>query len=60
MDRFLTMDEAGSLLGVSRWTVFRLAKQRKLVAVTVSTRARRISESSVRIYMNRLVEESSR
>ncbi|MBB5871153.1 excisionase family DNA binding protein [Allocatelliglobosispora scoriae] len=59
MDRFLTMDEAGSLLGVSRWTVFRLAKQRKLVAVTVSTRARRISEASVRIYMNRLVEESS-
>lgn len=59
MDRFLTMDEAGSLLGVSRWTVFRLAKQRKLTAVTVASRARRITESSVRTYMARVVEEAA-
>lgn len=58
-DRLLTMEEVARLLSVSRWTVFRLAKQRKLTAVTVASRARRITESSVRNYLTRLVEEAS-
>jgi excisionase family DNA binding protein len=51
------MDEAARQLAVSRWTVFRLAKQRQLVSVIVASRCRRITASSVEAYISRRVEE---
>jgi excisionase family DNA binding protein len=57
LDRLLTMDEAARQLAVSRWTVFRLAKQRQLVSVIVASRCRRITASSVEAYISRRVEE---
>lgn len=57
-EKLLTFDEAAALLAVSRWTVFRLAKQRQLVSILVGTRCRRVTASSVQAYISRLVEQA--
>ena len=56
MDRLLTMEEAARQLAVSRWTVFRLAKQRQIVSVLVGSRCRRVVASSVDDYIARQKE----
>ncbi|MFC0533024.1 helix-turn-helix transcriptional regulator [Phytohabitans kaempferiae] len=53
------MEEAARLLAVSRWTVFRLVKQRRLVSVVVATRCRRIPASSVEAYIAERIEEAA-
>ncbi len=58
-DRLLTLDEAAELLSVSRWTVFRLAKQRQLVSILVAARCRRVTASSVQAYIARQIEEAA-
>jgi excisionase family DNA binding protein len=58
VDRLLTMEEAARQLAVSRWTVFRLAKQRQIVSVLVGTRCRRVVASSVDDYIARRMEAS--
>jgi excisionase family DNA binding protein len=52
------MDEAARQLAVSRWTVFRLAKQRHIVSVLVASRCRRVTASSVEAYISRRVADS--
>jgi excisionase family DNA binding protein len=59
VERLLTMDEAARQLAVSRWTVFRLAKQRQLVSILVATRCRRITASSVEAYIARQLERAA-
>ncbi len=56
-EELLTMDEAASILHVSRWTVFRLAKERNLTSLLVGDRCRRITASSVQAYIARQIEE---
>jgi excisionase family DNA binding protein len=51
------MEEAARQLAVSRWTVFRLAKQRQIVSVLVGSRCRRVTASSVDAYISRRVDE---
>jgi excisionase family DNA binding protein len=53
------MEEAARQLAVSRWTVFRLVKQRQLVSILVASRCRRITASSVESYINRRLEEAA-
>jgi excisionase family DNA binding protein len=50
------MEEAARQLAVSRWTVFRLAKQRQILSVLVGTRCRRVVASSVDDYIARQKE----
>jgi excisionase family DNA binding protein len=59
MDQLLTMDEAARVLGVSRWTVFRLAKERRIVSLLVGTRCRRITAASVQAYIDRQLEDAA-
>jgi excisionase family DNA binding protein len=59
VDRLLTMEEAARQLAVSRWTVFRLVKQRQLVSILVASRCRRVTASSVEAYINRRLEEAA-
>lgn len=56
MERLVTVDEAAALLAVSRWTVYRLIKERRVVSVLVG-RCRRITSSSLAAYMDELIEE---
>jgi excisionase family DNA binding protein len=56
MERLVTVDEAAALLAVSRWTVYRLIKERRVVSVQVG-RCRRITASSLAAYMDELIEE---
>ena len=56
VERLLTVDDAAKLLAVSRWTVYRLIKERKVVSVLVG-RCRRITSSSLAAYMDDLIEE---
>ena len=56
MERLLTVGEAAALLAVSRWTVYRLIKERRVVSVLVG-RCRRITSSSLSAYMDELIEE---
>lgn len=58
-EELLTMDEAAKVLRVSRWTVFRLMKQRELTSLLVGERCRRITASSVQAYIARQVEEAA-
>ena len=53
------MEEAARQLAVSRWTVFRLVKQRQLASILVASRCRRITASSVEAYINRRLEEAA-
>jgi excisionase family DNA binding protein len=53
------MEEAARRLAVSKWTVFRLAKQRQLVTLLVASRCRRVTAASVDAYISRQVEESA-
>jgi excisionase family DNA binding protein len=52
------MEEAARQLAVSRWTVFRLAKQRLITSVVVGSRCRRVVASSVEAYISRQMEGS--
>jgi excisionase family DNA binding protein len=58
-EQLLTLDEAAEILSVSRWTVFRLAKQRQLVSILVATRCRRVTAASVQAYITRQLEEAA-
>ncbi len=59
MDKqLLTFQEAADLLGVSRWTVFRLAKARELVTVKVRG-CRRVVAASLTEYVARQIEEAA-
>ena len=58
-EELLTLDEAARVLRVSRWTVFRLMKQRELTSLLVGVRCRRITASSVQSYIARQVEEAA-
>ncbi|AXH89736.1 DNA-binding protein [Micromonospora aurantiaca] len=59
VEELLTMDEAARLLRVSRWTVFRLAKERQVTSLLVGQRCRRITASSVQAYIARQLEEAA-
>lgn len=56
MDELLRVDEVAARLRVSRWTVYRLMKERRLVSVKVGN-CRRIPPDSVAAYIAELVEE---
>lgn len=56
MYELLTVEEVGQRLRVSRWTVYRLIKERRLVSVTVG-RCRRVPAEAVRAYITELVKE---
>ncbi|MGH3489583.1 MAG: helix-turn-helix domain-containing protein [Actinopolymorphaceae bacterium] len=56
MERLLTVEEASEILAVSRWTVYRLIKERRVVSVLVG-RCRRITASSLAEYMDELIDE---
>ena len=56
MERLVTVAEAAAQLAVSRWTVYRLVKERRVVSVLVG-RCRRITSSSLAAYMDELIEK---
>lgn len=58
MDELLTVDEVAARLRVSRWTVYRLIKERDLVSVKVGS-CRRVAPESVALYIAALVEEAA-
>jgi excisionase family DNA binding protein len=58
-DALMTMAETAEFLRVSRWTVFRLAKQRQLTTIIVGERCRRVTTSSVRAYIARKLDEAA-
>jgi excisionase family DNA binding protein len=58
-DEVLTVEETAQRLKVSRWTVYRLLKERRLVGVLVGVRCRRITAESVRVYVHELIEEAA-
>ena len=55
MEPLLTVDEACELLRVSRWTVYKLIKERELVSVKVRS-GRRIVRESVKAYVKSRIE----
>ena len=55
MERLLKIDDVAELLQVSRWTVYKLIKERELVSVKVR-KGRRVPVESVRAYVAALVE----
>ena len=55
MEALLRVDEAAALLKVSRWTLYRLIKERQLVTVKVGA-SRRVPVESVRAYVASLIE----
>ena len=55
MDGLLKVDDVAAILQVSRWTVFRLIKERQLVSVKVGS-SRRVAVQAVRDYIAALVE----
>ena len=58
MERLLRVDEAAELLNVSRWTVYKLIKERELVSVKVRA-GRRVPVESIRAYVARLIEDAA-
>jgi excisionase family DNA binding protein len=58
-DALMTMSETAEFLRVSRWTVFRLAKQGHLTTIVVGERCRRVTVASVRAYIARRLEEAA-
>lgn len=57
-ERLLTVEQVCERLAVSRWTVYRLIKERELVSVKVRN-GRRVPVESVRAYVDALIEESA-
>ena len=55
MDGLVKVDEVASMLQVSRWTVYRLIKERELVSVKVGS-SRRVPVQAVRDYIAALIE----
>jgi excisionase family DNA binding protein len=55
MDGLLKVDDVAAALKVSRWTVYRLMKERQLVSVKVGS-GRRVPEQAVRDYIAALIE----
>jgi excisionase family DNA binding protein len=58
MEALLKVDETAELLKVSRWTVYRLIKERQLVSVKVRN-GRRVPVESVRAYVAALIEDAA-
>lgn len=58
MERLLRVDEAAELLNVSRWTVYKLIKERDLVSVKVRN-GRRVPVESIRAYVDQLIEDAA-
>lgn len=58
MEPMLKVDEAAALLNVSRWTVYKLIKERELVSVKVRN-GRRVPVESVRAYVAALIEDAA-
>lgn len=58
MDKLLKVDEVAELLQVSRWTVYRLIKEREIVSVKVR-KGRRVPADAVRTYIAGLIEEAA-
>jgi excisionase family DNA binding protein len=55
MEPLLRIDDTAALLRVSRWTVYRLIKERQLISVKVGA-SRRVPVESVRAYVASLIE----
>ena len=55
MEALLRVDDAAALLKVSRWTVYRLIKERQLITVKVGA-SRRVPVESVQAYVASLIE----
>jgi excisionase family DNA binding protein len=58
MEALLKIEEAAHLLKVSRWTVYRLIKERELVSVKVRN-GRRVPVESIRAYVASLIEDAA-
>lgn len=56
MEPLLRVDEVTQLLRVSRWTVYKLIKERELISVKVRS-GRRIPTESVKAYVAKLKED---
>ena len=57
MEGLLRVDDVATILKVSRWTVYRLIKERQLVSVKVGS-SRRVPTESVRAYIATLIDVS--
>lgn len=58
-DDMLTVPEVMAKLKVSRWTLYTLLRSGELASVVVGVRCRRIPESALSDYVNRLREEAA-
>lgn len=58
MERLLKVDDAAELLNVSRWTVYKLIKERELTSVKVRN-GRRVPLEAVRAYVAALIEDAA-
>ncbi|MEU4192751.1 helix-turn-helix domain-containing protein [Kribbella sp. NPDC026611] len=58
MEALLRVEEAAELLKVSRWTVYRLIKERELLSVKVRN-GRRVPVESVRDYVRSLIADAA-
>jgi excisionase family DNA binding protein len=56
--RLLKVEEAAEHLNVSRWTVYRLIKERDLTSVKVRN-GRRVPMESIRAYVAGLIEDAA-
>ena len=56
--RLLKVEEAAEHLNVSRWTVYRLIKERELTSVKVRN-GRRVPMQSIRAYVAGLIEDAA-
>jgi excisionase family DNA binding protein len=56
--RLLKVEEAAEHLNVSRWTVYRLIKERELTSVKVRN-GRRVPLESIRSYVAGLIEDAA-
>lgn len=58
LEPLLTVDETAAVLKTSRWTVYRLIKERELVTIKVRN-GRRVPVESVRAYIAGLIEDAA-
>ena len=58
MEALLRVEEAANLLKVSRWTVYRLIKEKELISVMVRN-GRRVPVESVREYVRSLIADAA-
>ncbi|QNE20103.1 helix-turn-helix domain-containing protein [Kribbella qitaiheensis] len=56
--RLLKVEEAAEVLNVSRWTVYRLIKEKDLTSVKVRN-GRRVPVESIRAYIAGLIEDAA-